>query len=222
MKTAALAVFAVLALVVSAAARAHEMNLATLDEVPNIVHLRTGAEYGFVAGIGYARVLPLADRHLVLTSDATLPWASLDTSDYRLRLGVMMPLLSARRWKLAAALAPTFRGLKTEIARLASLGADTAFVAGYYSRHWFTAAEVGLDWAITSYVAHSQSYRDSVHAGARDGWYANPGGNVRAGAQAGASFGRYEAVLRAGVVRDTAGEEPLLPIYGTLVLNAKW
>lgn len=211
-----------LALLAPVAAQAQEMNLGTLDEASNVVHVRTGAEYGFVASVGYGRVVPLFDRHLVLTADATLPWATLDASDYRLRVGAMMPVLGARRWKIAAAVAPTVRGNKNDISRMIDLGADLAVMGGYYARGWFAAGELGFDWALTTHVAHSDRYRQNVYAGARDGWYANPGGNIRAGAQGGAAFGRYDIVLRLGVVRDTAGDEPLLPFYGTLAVNAKW
>jgi hypothetical protein len=211
-----------LVLAVPLSAKAQEFNLATLDEARNVVHVRTGAEYGFVAGAGYARVLPFLDRHLVLTGDATLPWASLDPSDYRLRVGAMMPIVAAQSWKLAGAVAPTLRGLKNDVSRMTNLGADVSVVGGYYARRWFAAGEIGFDWALSTYVAHTDQYRDNVYPGARDGWYANPGGNVRAGAQGGVSFGRYDVILRAGVLRDTAGRPPMLPIYGTLAVNAKW
>jgi hypothetical protein len=207
---------------VPVAARAQELNLAALDETSNVVHVRTGAEYGFVAGVGYSRVVPLLERRLVLTGDATLPWATLDASDYRVRVGAMLPLVGARRWKLAGALAPTVRGVKTELSRMTDLGADAALVGGYYARRWFAAAEVGFDWALTTYVAHTDTYRDNVYGGARDGWYANAGGNARAGAQGGVTLGRSDVILRAGAVRDVSGGEPLLPFYATLAVNAKW
>ena len=49
-----------------------------------------------------------------------------------------------------------------------------------------------------------------------------PGGNIRFGLQAGASFGRYDLVLRAGKMVDVSGAPPMLPFYGTLTLDASW
>jgi hypothetical protein len=222
MRTAVMSMMVVLALLVSTGARAQELNLGALDQAQNVVHVRTGAEYGFVAGAGYARVVPFLDRQLVLTGDFTLPWAGLDLSDYRLRVGVLMPIVGARRWKLAGSIAPTVRGTKNDISRMTDVGADIGLVGGYYAPRWFVAAELGFDWAMTTYVAHSDAYRATVYAGARDGWYAKPGGNIRGGLQGGVSFGRYDVVLRVGELRDTGGEPPLLPFYGTLAFDTRW
>lgn len=58
---------------------------------------------------------------------------------------------------------------------------------------------------MSTYVDHTDAYRSLVYAGARDGWYANPGGNLRAGLQGDVSFGRYDVIPRLGEVRDTGG-----------------
>jgi hypothetical protein len=204
------------------AARAQELNLGALDETTNVVHVRTGAEHGFVAGVGYARVVPFFARALIVSADVSLPWASLDASDYRVRLGALAPVVDRGRWKLSGGVAPTLRGTETPLNRMTNVGVDLALVGGYYARRWFTAGEVGFDWALSTHVTHNETYRALVYPEARDGWYANAGGNGRAGAQGGLSFGRYDVVLRAGLVRDVAGEAPLLPFYGTLAVNARW
>jgi hypothetical protein len=211
-----------LCLLLPLAARAQDLNLGALDEASNVVHVRTGAEHGFVAGVGYARVVPLFARPLVVSADVSLPWASLDASDYRVRLGALAPVLEVRRWKLSGGVAPTLRGTETALNRMTNVGVDLAMIGGYYARRWFAAAELGFDWALSTRVAHNDSYRALVYPAARDGWYANPGGNARAGGQSGVSFGRYDVVLRAGLVRDVRGEVPLLPFYATLSMNARW
>ena len=86
MKTTTTSALITLALAASfAPAHAQEINLSSLDEEPNRVHFSAGAEYGFVVGVGYSRILPILDRHVVLTGAATLPWASFDLADYRVR-----------------------------------------------------------------------------------------------------------------------------------------
>ena len=211
-----------LALLVPLAARAQEVNLSALDPSSNVVQLRTGAEYGFVAGVGVGRVFSLRDRPVLAFGDFSLPWAGLDLSDYRLRVGALVPVLESRHWKLAGSLAPTVRGTSNDISRMTGVGADLGVVGGYYRRQLFVAAELGFDWAVTTHVTHSAAYRSAVYQGARDGWYANPGGNARAGLQGGASFGRYDVTLRVGAVRDVDGNPPLLPFYGTLALATHW
>ena len=102
------------------------------------------------------------------------------------------------------------------------LGANAGLTGGYYAQHWFAAGELGFDYALTTHIAHAQLYRDRVFENARDGWYVNSGGNYRLGGQAGASFGRYELALRAGILRAMMGGRPMFPLYATVALSAGW
>ena len=216
---------AVFAAVVAAplVARAQEVNLSRLDdEGANQVHVRTGAEHGFVAGVGYARTVSLLDRRLLLTGDVTVPFGGLDASDYRVRAGALVPIVGTRRWRLAGSIAPTVRGTENDAGSLTSLGTDLGVQGGFYARHWFVAGETGFDWSMTTHITHSDEYREKVYPGARDGWYAMSGGIIRYGVQAGASFGRHDLVLRAGQMVEVGGEKPMLPFYGTLALNTRW
>jgi len=216
---------AVFAAVVAAplAARAQEVNLSRLDDEPaNRVHVRTGAEYGFVASVGYARTVSLLDRRLLLTSDVTFPFGNADASDYRVRAGALVPIVGSRQWRLAGTLAPTARGTQNAAGTMTSLGTDVGVQGGFYARHWFVAGETGLDWAMTTHIKYSDTYRELVYEGARDGWYAMSGGIIRYGLQAGASFGRHDLTLRAGQMVEVGGEKPMLPFYGTLSLDTRW
>jgi len=216
---------AVFAAVVAAplVARAQEVNLSRLDDEPaNRVHVRTGAEYGFVAGVGYARTVSLLDRRLLLTGDVTVPFGGVDASDYRVRTGALVPIVGARRWRLAGSVAPTVRGTQNAAGTMTSLGTDLGVQGGFYARHWFVAGETGFDWSMTTHITHSDEYRELVYPGARDGWYAMSGGIIRYGVQAGASFGRHDLVLRAGQMVEIGGETPMLPFYGTLALDTRW
>jgi hypothetical protein len=204
-------------------AQAQEVNLARLDEGPsNRVYLRTGAEWAFVAGVGYARTVSVGRRRLVLLGELTAPWAAADASDYQARVGALVPILRWRGWQLAGSLEPTVRGTTNDLGRMTSLGANAGVMGGYYARHWFAAGELGFDYALTTRIAHSQLYREAVYDNARDGWYINPGGNYRLGGQAGASFDRYELAVRAGILRNMMGGQPMFPLYATLAFSTSW
>ena len=211
-------------LATTTAAAADELNLRTLadDTAPNRVHVTTGAEYGFVAGVGYSRVIPVLDRQVVVSGNVTLPWASFDVSDYRVRAGALVPLLGNGGWQLAGAVAPTVRGNSTGINTMTAVGLDTSVVGGYYARRWFVALEGGVDLALSTHVTHTEAYRMNAYADAKDGWYSEPGANLRGGVQAGVSVDRYDITLRLGQLRDSSGEPPVLPFYGTLGVSARW
>ncbi len=217
--------FALIALLVAApgVVRAQELNLARLDLAsPNLVSVRTGAEYGLVADAGYARAVGLLGGVVLLGGELTAPWSGLAHGDFRLRATALLPVASGERWKLAASFAPTLRGASNDAGRFTGFGADLGAVGGYFAPGWFAAAELGLDWTLATRVVHSDAYRRLVFAGARDGWYADTAATLRAGAQLGVSFGRHDLVLRLGGLRDAGGAKPLLPIYATLGFGTRW
>ncbi|KAB2896447.1 MAG: hypothetical protein F9K40_14465 [Kofleriaceae bacterium] len=220
MKTLGLVV--ALALLAPLTAHAQEINLSSLDEEPNRVHVTTGAEYGFIASAGYSRILPFLDRRVVLTGEATLPWASLDLADFGVRAQALVPIVGSARWKLAGAFSPAVRATENKVNRMVDAGVDVGLVGGLYTDSWFVALESGVDLLLATHVTHSDSYRMLVHPGAQDGWYGNAGGNLRGGLQAGVAFSRYDVILRAGQVRDVGGGPPLIPFYGTLTMDARW
>jgi hypothetical protein len=221
--TAAAAVALGAALFVARPAGAQEVNLAKLDDgAANRVYVRTGAEWAFVAGVGYARSVSVAQRHVLLLGELTAPWAAANTSDYQARVGALAPIVAWRGFKVAGSLEPTLRKTTNDLGRMTSLGANAGLTGGYYASHWFLAGEFGFDYALTTHITQSRVYRDVVYENARDGWYINPGGNYRLGGQAGASFWRYDVVLRAGILRDMRGDLPLFPLYATVAVVTSW
>jgi hypothetical protein len=210
-------------LLAAAPARAQEVNLARLDEgATNRIYVRTGAEWAFVAGVGYARSVSVARHPVLVVGELSAPWVAANTSDYQARLGALAPILGWGRLKLAASLEPTLRRTHDDLARMTGLGVEAGLTGGYYTQGWFLAGEFGLDYTLTTHITQSQLYRDTVYAGARDGWYINPGGNYSLGAQAGLSFSRFDVILRGGVVRDMKGDVPMFPYYATVALVTAW
>lgn len=210
-------------LLLAAPARAQEVNLARIDEGPaNRAYVRTGAEWAFVMGVGYARTASVARHPMLLVGELSAPWVAANTSDYQARLGVLAPILGWRGFRLAGSLEPTLRGTHNDLGRMTAIGADAGLTGGYYTQGWFLAGEFGLDYTLTTHIAQSKLYRDTVYENARDGWYINPGGNYRLGGQAGLSFSRFDVILRGGTLRDMKGNLPMFPYYATVAVVAAW
>ena len=99
----AMAVSLGVSLLLAAPARAQEVNLARLDEGPaNRVYVRTGAEWAFVMGVGYARTASVARHPMLLVGELSAPWVAANTSDYQSRLGVLAPIVGWGRLAAAA------------------------------------------------------------------------------------------------------------------------
>lgn len=192
-------------------ALAQDVNLSTVEEGTHVVTLTTGAEYGLVLGLGYAYGIEVADQPIILGADASLQWAEVDASDFKLRAGALVPVLGYGKWKLATGATATVRGTDNPVSRMINVGADAQLLAGRYSKRWFAAAEVGFDWALATHIDHSDTYRMSVYADAKDGWYGNTGGTLRAGIQGGISFGGNDIILRAGRLQGA-----MVPWYATI------
>jgi hypothetical protein len=204
-------------------ARAQAVNFGAI-EAPhkNMMRASFGAEYAFILGVGYTRIFRIADRPLLVGGDFTLPWATFDFRDYRLRAEVMITIVGPKEWKLVGRVAPVLRGLHDELARFTNFGLETGLAGGYYARHWMIAAELGIDWAFSTHVKHSQRYRSTIYDEAKNGWYTNTGANFNYGGVFGGSFSRYDLLLRIGQGRDLQASPQLLPFYAVLTFNARW
>jgi hypothetical protein len=217
-----LVLFCVLVLTVPLTAHAQAVNFGTLDDDTNVVTVTAGAEHGLVVGAGYARVLSIAGHPILVGGDLTLGGAEIDVGDFRVRAGALVPLAGTGNWKVLGGLTAVARGTENDLGRMTNVGADVALLGGRYIARGFFAAELGADWAIATHVSHGETYRMTVYADARDGWYGNTGAMLRAGGQAGVSFGRHDIILRAGRLVDISGESPLFPFYGTLTFDTRW
>jgi hypothetical protein len=102
---------------------------------------------------------------------------------------------------------------------MTALGVDPRLTGGFYARRWFIAGEVGFDWVAATRITFSDRYRTNVYAGARDGWYRNPGGTGYVGLHGGVSFSSFDVVVRAGHPRTTALESQTVPLYVTVGVN---
>ena len=209
-------------LVTALPAYAQDINFGALEDDANVASISTGAEHGLVLGAGYGRVVSVAERRFVLGGDFALQWAEVDVSDVRLKLGVQAPLVERGRFKLIGAAATLVRGTRNDTARMVSVGPDVAVLGGFYARHWFAAAELGVDWALATHITHDDAYRMQVYADARDGWYGSSATTLRTGVQTGASFGGNDIVLRLGRLQDLAGNPALVPFYATLGYDRRW
>lgn len=202
-------------------AAAYELNLAATPEDTHVVSSSVGLENAFVATVGYGHTLRLLDRVVLVGGNVTLPWATPDSGDFRLKVGGLVPVVTGAQWRLLAQVMPVLRGSESLLNRMTNFGVEAGVVGGYYGRRWFAAAELGGDWAMLTHVEHSARYRSTTYAGAKDGWYRTTGATVHAGFFGGYSLDTVDLVLRAGQQRDLHLDKLLVPAYLTLGVNVR-
>lgn len=211
---------AIIILLAAATAHAEDLNLAAVStDKPNIVSVQTGLDHGIQAELGYARVLALGDHLVLAGAELTFPFMQPDLGDWQIRLVGALPVLQHGGWKLAAQLRPTVRSADSALANMVTLGADASISGGFFTRRWFAALEIGLDWSATTHITNSMKYRTVVYADAEDGWYRDTGGTWRAGASGGIAFRSFDLVLRAGRPVALDGSNQSIPFYAAIGVN---
>ncbi len=215
----------VLVLVLPSIARAQATRVDMIGAAstePNAVELRVGADDAFVAEVAYARALRVAGVRVVVGGQLDVPWAELDASDWRVRIGVAVPISVSSRWLVIPRIAPTVRGSANDTASLVGLGVDVSAAAGYFAPRWFASLEGGLDAELATRVAPTSAYQMHVYDRAETGWYSTPGGALRYGVVVGATRSANDFALRAGKLVMTDGDSPTLPFYALLSYARRW
>jgi hypothetical protein len=96
------------------------------------------------------------------------------------------------------------------------LGIGATVIVGYEGPRWGLSLEGGYQQFLTTHISHSDVYRETFYADAKDGWYGLSGSAARAGLRGGIRIGAVEIAARAGV--NTTGQLQAVtpPFYFTL------
>jgi len=193
-----------------------QWNVARFGMEKNHAYTTFGLDPAFVGAIGYGRAVRVMEHDWQLTADAGVATASMDTHDFRARLGTQTSLLRWRSVHLTGSATAIMRGTDNAVYRGFNWGADVTGTLGVYRRRWFAAGELGKDKAIITHVTHSRWYRESYYPDAKDGWYLDAGGTERYGLTSGVTSGRTELALRAGWQRTERGNATTSPVYASV------
>lgn len=188
-------------------------------EQKQVVLVSDGLESAFAAGVGYGRIVRGSGWLSLVGGDLTM--VMVDANDYRLRLGATAALAEGSSWRLTARLFPLLRGAHNELSTLTSLGVESGLGGGYFGRHWFGAADLVLDLAAATHIVHTERYRTTIYADARDGWYSTTGARLVYGLYGGYSWRSVDLVLRAGQSRDLNLGVWYIPFYATVGINLR-
>jgi hypothetical protein len=216
---AALAI-AVGAVTICGPAAAQDLNFGALrSDDRHVLHMGVGVEDAVVASLGYGHVLSLMGRTSLL--GGTLDVVPAHASDWRLRLGAVVPVTSHGGWTAGAKTLGILRNARNDMNRMTNLGVEMSLFGGFYAERWFAAADVGVDWATATYIRHTDAYRRLIYEDARDGWYSSTGAALVYGVSGGYSFSNVDIVVRAGQRRDFSFATWLLPFYATVGVDIR-
>ncbi len=170
--------------------------------------------------MGAARGIASAGDRLSLAGWADVTWATgaVDLGDMRYRVGARIDALRLGWFRLRVTLAPVVRTSDTTGFSAVALGTELRLAPGLHTERWSAELDVGVDQTWLTHGSPSDSYRRSVYAGARTGWYGTTGRVVRLGIGAAVRLRPVEIALRGGLER-TASLDFLPAAYGALSLG---
>jgi hypothetical protein len=202
-------------LAVAPAARAQQVtNLPRGTE--QTVGVEAGLDSAFIVRGTYAHALPGFLRDAAVYARFTLPFAEADFGDFSVDAGVIATVAGSDRWKLQLLFGPELRQTSNDAFSATALGFRSGMLAGYRSDTWGLMAELGYEQVLATHISHSALYRDTVYAGAKDGWYAITGGTFTAGLRGGGRVGRVELYGALGVMTSTGLELLVPPAYAVV------
>jgi hypothetical protein len=86
-----------------------------------------------------------------------------------------------------------------ETETMSSLGLDFHVFTGFTNELWNTGIEVIYNKMFTTYIKHTDVYRDNVFADAKDGWYKNTAANIRIGVLVNRKINNFDVFFRGGL-----------------------
>ncbi|MBX9856365.1 MAG: hypothetical protein K2Y26_12645 [Gemmatimonadaceae bacterium] len=201
---------------------AAQWNLARLEPGDATWQVSTALDPAIITSIGYRQLRTVFGARTQFGVEAGVVAGNADIGDYRARLEAGVQVYRRGSFRTVASAAFLTRGTSNTVFRGTNFGADVGITAGMYRPRWFVAGETGYDKPIVTHVTHTQGYRRTYYADAKDGWYIDTGGTRRLGVVTGTSLRGVELMLRAGVARTRGGEALVAPGYATLGMGFRF
>lgn len=183
----------------------------------NSVGLDTGLENAFIARATYAHRFDTATKlEPRLYARATMPFVGPDLGDWAVDAALRITPLEWKDLRLSVLGGPVLRKTSTDTFSATGFGLGGTVLAGYESARWGLSLEGGYEQMFSTYISHTDVYREVFYADAKDGWYAMSGSKAHGGLRGGGRIGNVEIAARAGVNTTGRLEAMTPPFYFTL------
>lgn len=216
MRTTICSIIALTSLAFAVPARAQEVTRMP-EKTEHAVGLDGGLETAFVARASYAHRVDFGfvpDGRI--NARFTLPVVAPDFGDWGIDGGVQASVARWNDFRVALQLGPVLRRTDNRLFSAFGIGVGATLLIGYEGPRWGLSAEASYEQFLTTYLSHSDDYRDAFYAGAKDGWYAFSGSTARAGIRGGVRFGSVEIFAKAGMQATGQLHAGAVPFYATL------
>jgi hypothetical protein len=180
------------------------------------VSLEAGLESAFITRATYAHAIPRFLKDATVYARFTWPFVTPDLKDFAIDAGLSATVIGSERWKVQLLLGPVLRNTSNDVFSATAMGLRSGLLAGYRSDGWGLMTELGYEQILATHLSHTDLYRDTFYAEAKDGWYAITGGTWQLGLRGGGRLGRVELFGAVGVMTTDQLKPLTPPFYATI------
>ncbi|MBA4303611.1 MAG: hypothetical protein C0424_05245 [Sphingobacteriaceae bacterium] len=188
----------------------------------HVVHTQFGLNQGFVYGIGYSYLLP-SKRPVALRAGISLPMGQSIFDDVKVKIGAEYCVYRSENFQTSVSAQAIYRRMENSRVAIQNVGTELNLSSGIAKSNWFLLANMGIDNAWFTHLAHSDIYRREVFMHVNDGWYGPfTSSLLHYGISAGWSFTKGDVNLSLGqLIGADFNVKPFLPFYFNVGYNVK-
>lgn len=172
-----------------------------LDTNEQSVGISTGLDYSILpVAVSYNRGFNLFNYKFPLNAgiDVTIPTSSFDFNDIRIRLISETTLLRANNFEIRGGFDPVFINLKMDTETMSSLGMDFHIFTGVTNERWNYGLDFNYNKIFSTYITHTDIYKDNVFEDVKDGWYRGTASNIKIGFLLNRRVKKFDLFFKAG------------------------
>lgn len=192
----------IIALFVGLQLNAQDGNAGLLSSNEQSVGISTGIDYSILPfEINYKKGFNLFNYKypIVFGADVTIPFFDFDLNDIRIRLTSETVLLKKGIFEVRGGIDPVVCNTKMQTETMTSIGADFHVFTGVSTQKWNTGIELNYNQMVSTYIKHTDKYKENVYADVVDGWYKATASNIKIGLLVGRKFNNLEIYLKGGI-----------------------
>ena len=204
-----------------------ERRAGILNAKEQSVGLATGIDYAIAPlQLNYKRGFTAFNYKfpVILGAEVSIPMFAFDLNDISIKITSETTILRKGNFEIRGGMNAVFVNAKLETETMSSLGADFHVFTGLTSKKWTAGFTFNYNQVFSTYIKHSDKYKDNVFADVVDGWYKNTAANIRIGLLLNRTFGKIDVHIKAGASLTAKFNEYLFvpPLYGLLGVSYRF
>jgi hypothetical protein len=166
------------------------------------IGITTGMDYSILPfSITYKRGMKTFNLKYPVNygAEITIPLFAMDLNDLRFKIISEATILRKNNFEIRGGINPMLITTKMETETMTSLGSDFHLFLGFTNTKWNVGLHSNFNQVFSTYIKHTDKYRDNVFNEAVDGWYKLTASNFRTGIYANRTIKKLNIYIDGGI-----------------------